>query len=506
MTWQLDATALSALLDAREITPLRLLEQSLGRIDALEPVLNAFTHVDRDGALAAATAATARQAAGARLGPLDGIPVSVKDNIFVAGLPARWGSLLFREYIPDRDDICVERLRAAGAVIVGKTTTPELAMLGRTDSRLSGVTRSPWDPALTPGGSSGGASASVAAGVTTLAIGTDMGGSTRLPASYTGLVGMRPSTGRIPRRFGFPATAIDFQVIGPFARTMRDMRLLYGALAGPDPRDPYSLRFPPAPDVTPDRRLRIGWFTTIGDEGATPEVAASVATAVGGLAGANCQVTPVSAPFNLGALRAFHAVLTSAAEARVMVRFPDRWRAETCENVRAAAERGLAISAAAYVDALDALATWRADLTAAWGEYDALIAPTAAAPAWRAEDEAPPGLTPATQGMFGAWVNAAGLPGISVPGQPHPDRRPIGVQIVAPFGHDAVVLEIAQRLETLAPWADRWPAMAITVRNAALARPDVLVAVGHSKAAGPLGRFAPRLVAQAKRFIPRRQT
>ena len=463
MTWQLDATALSALLDAREITPLRLLEQSLGRIDALEPVLNAFTHVDRDGALAAATTATARQAAGARLGPLDGIPVSVKDNIFVAGLPARWGSLLFREYIPDRDDICVERLSAAGAVIVGKTTTPELAMLGRTDSRLSGVTRSPWDPALTPGGSSGGASASVAAGVTTLAIGTDMGGSTRLPASYTGLVGMRPSTGRIARRFGFPATAIDFQVIGPFARTMRDMRLLYGALAGPDPRDPCSLRFPPAPDVTPNRRLRIGWFTAIGDEGATPEVAASVATAVGSLAAANCQVTPVAAPFNLGALRAFHAVLTSAAAARVVARFPDRWRAETCENVRAAAERGLAISAAAYVDALDALATWRADLTATWGEYDALIAPTAAAPAWRAEDEAPPGLTPATQGMFGAWVNAAGLPGISVPGQPHPDRRPIGVQIVAPFGHDAVVLEIAQRLETLAPWADRWPAMALTV-------------------------------------------
>ena len=186
MTWQLDATALSALLDEREITPLQLLEQSLSRLDALEPVLNAFTHVDREGALAAAKAATARQSAGARLGPLDGIPVSVKDNIFVAGLPARWGSLLFREHIPDRDDICVERLRASGAVIIGKTTTPELAMLGRTDSRLSGITRSPWDPALTPGGSSGGASASVAAGITTLAIGTDMGGSTRLPASSRG--------------------------------------------------------------------------------------------------------------------------------------------------------------------------------------------------------------------------------------------------------------------------------------------------------------------------------
>lgn len=463
MTWQLDATALSALLNARETTPLRLLEQSLGRLDALEPTLNAFTHVDREGALAAASAATERQTAGSRLGPLDGIPVSVKDNIFVAGLPAQWGSLLFRDHIPDRDDICVERLRAAGAVIIGKTTTPELAMLGRTDSRLSGITRSPWDPALTPGGSSGGASASVAAGVTTLAIGTDMGGSTRLPASYTGLLGMRPSTGRIPRRFGFPATCIDFQVIGPFARTMRDMRLLYDVLAGPDPRDPFSQRFPQSPYVTPVRQLRIGWFTSIGAEGATPEVAASAAAAVTSLTGAHCDATPVSAPFDLPALRAFHATLTAAAAARIVTRFPDRWRADTCGNVRAAAERGLAISAPAYVDALDALAAWRADVTATWGDYDALICPTAAAPAWKAEDEAPPGLTPATQGMFGAWVNAAGLPSVSVPGEPHPDGRPIGVQIVAPFGHDAIVLEVAQRLETLAPWAGRWPAMALTL-------------------------------------------
>jgi aspartyl-tRNA(Asn)/glutamyl-tRNA(Gln) amidotransferase subunit A len=464
MTWQLDAAALSALLDAREITPLQLLDQTLARLDALEPALNAFTHVDRDGAAAAATAATARQAAGTRLGPLDGIAVSVKDNIFVAGLPAQWGSLLFRDHVPDRDDICVERLRAAGAVIVGKTTTPELAMLGRTNSRLSGITHSPWDPALTPGGSSGGASASVAAGITPLAIGTDMGGSTRLPAAYTGLVGMRPSTGRIPRRFGFPATCIDFQVIGPFARTMRDMRLLYGVLAGPDPRDPYSQRFPPAPDILAGRRLRIGWFSAIGDESATPEVVASVAAAVQVLAGTGCVITPVSAPFDLAALRRFHATLTAAAAARIVERFPDRWRAETCDNVRAAAERGLAMSAATYVDALDALAAWRSDITAAWGDYDALILPTAAAPAWRAEDEAPSGLTAATQGMFGAWVNAAGLAGISVPGQPHPDGRPIGVQIVAPFGHDAVVLEIAERLETLAQWADRWPKLASTAQ------------------------------------------
>ena len=463
MTWRLDATALSALLDAGDVTPLQLLDQALARLDALEPVLNAFTHVDRDGALAAAKAAAARQAAGVRLGALDGIPVSVKDNIYVAGLPAQWGSLLFRDHVPDRDDICVERLRAAGAVIIGKTTTPEFALMNRTESRLSGVTRNPWDPALTPGGSSGGAVASVAGGVTPLAIGTDMGGSTRSPASLTGLLGLRPSLGRIARRFGFPPTALDFQAIGLFTRTMRDLRLVYGALAGPDPRDPYSQRFPPAPDIGAERRLRVGWFTAIGAEGATLEVAATVSAAVAGLACVNCEVVPVSAPYDLGALRAIMGTLTAAAAARIVARFPERWRTETTDNVRSAAERGLALSAAAYVDTLDALAAWRGDVTAGWGDYDALILPAAAAPAWRAEDEAPFGLTTATQSMFTGWVNAAGLSGISVPGQPHPDGRPIGVQIVAPYGHDVVVLEIAQRLENLAPWADRWPALASTI-------------------------------------------
>lgn len=461
--WRLDATALSALLDGKQVTPLELLDQTLARLDALEPKLNAFAFIDRDGAKAAATAATARQAAGVRRGPLDGIPISVKDNIFVAGLPAQWGSLLYRDHVPDRDDICVERLRAAGAVIIGKTTTPEFALMGRTHNRLNGITRNPWDLTLTPGGSSGGSVASVAAGVTTLAVGTDMGGSTRLPASYTGLLGMRPSTSRLARRFGFPPTALDFQAICPFARTMRDMRLLYDVLAGPDPRDPFSQRFPTDPVADPGRPLRLGWFTAIGAEGATPEVAATIAAAASALAGANCQVAPVQAPYDLGALRAIHGTLIAGAVARIVARFPNRWRTEASEPVKATAERGLALTSAAYVDALDALAAWRADTNAAWGDYDVLLLPAAAAPAWKAEDEAPPGLTPATQSMFGAWVNAMGYCGISVPSQPHPDGRPIGVQIVAPFGHDAIVLEVARRLETLAPWEDRWPELASSV-------------------------------------------
>ncbi len=463
MTWQLDATALSALLAARQTTPLELLEQSLARLDALEPSLNAFVHVDRTGARAAAAAAAARQAAGARLGPLDGIPVSVKDNLFVAGLPARWGSLLFQDHVPPQDDICVERLRAAGAVIIGKTTTPEFALLGRTESRLSGITRNPWDLTLTPGGSSGGAVASVAAGITPLAVGTDAGGSTRQPAGYTGLVGMRPSTGRLARRYGFPPMAIDFQAIGPFARTMRDMALLYAVLAGPDARDPYSRRFPSHPPAGPARRLRVGWLTAIGAEGATPEVAASVAAAAETLAGLGCAVAPVPAPYDLAGLRRIWGTLTAAGAARVAARFPERWREAVTEGIRATVERGLALRATEHVEALDALAAWRADVSANWGEYDALLLPTGAAPAWRAEDEAPPGLTPATQGMFCGWVNAAGLAAISIPGRPHPDGRPIGIQLVAPFGGDAVVLELARRLEEASPWAERWPALALRI-------------------------------------------
>jgi len=459
MTWQLDATALSALLAARETSPEALLEQSLARLEALEPALNAFVLVDRDGARAAARAAGERQRAGRRLGPLDGIPVSVKDNIFVGGLPARWGSLLFADHVAPQDDICVERLRAAGAVIIGKTTTPEFALMGRTSSRLSGTTRNPWDLALTPGGSSGGASASVAAGITPLAVGTDAGGSTRMPAAYTGLVGMRPSLGRLARRYGFPPMAIDFQTIGPFARTMRDLRLLYDVLAGPDARDPFSARVP-SPAV-PDRPLRIGWFTAIGDEAATPEVAVSVAAAAAQLAALGHRVAPAEVPFDLAGLRAAWATLTAAGAARVCARFPDRWRADTTDAIRATAERGFALPANAYVDALDALAAWRGDVTARWGDWDALVMPSGAAPAWDAEAEAPPGLTPATQGVFCGWVNAAGMSGLSVPGAPHPDGRPIGVQIVVPFGADAVALQLGAQLEEASPWVDRWPALAL---------------------------------------------
>ena len=468
--WQRDATALSALIGRGALSPETLLEHFLDRIARLEPHLNAFAHLDAEGARAAAAEAGRRAREGRRLGPLDGIPVTVKDNLFVRGMPARWGSLLFRDFAPEQDDICVERLRAAGAVLLGKTTTPEFALSGRTVSRIGGITRNPWNPALTPGGSSGGAAASVAAGMAPLAIGTDAGGSTRLPAGYTGLYGLRPSTGRIARRHGFPPMALDFQVIGPMARSLRDLELLYDVLAGPDPRDPASLRLPPpALAAEPARHFRIGWFDAIGEEASDPEVAETLREAVGLLASAGgCTVEEIAPPFDLAALRGIWSTLTAAGAARVVRRFGDRWQAEATPFILALAQRGLALSAADLVDALDRLPAFRAEVSArAWAELDAIVTPCAPAPAWRAEEEHPariggrPG-SALTQGMFGGWVNAIGAAALALPGRPHPDGRPIGVQIIAPCGGETVVFEIARRLDRAAATdrERRWPAMA----------------------------------------------
>jgi aspartyl-tRNA(Asn)/glutamyl-tRNA(Gln) amidotransferase subunit A len=462
--WREEAVTLAERLEAREITATQLLDIYLDRLERLEPTLNAFALIDRDGARHAAEAAAERQKAGRRLGPLDGIPVAIKDNLYVRRLPAEWGSLMLKGFVPEQDDICVERLRAAGAVILGKTTTPEFALSGRTENRVTGTTRNPWDPRLTPGGSSGGAVAAVAAGMVPLAIGTDAGGSTRMPASYTGLVGLRPSNGRIPRRYGFPPMALDFQAIGLITRTARDLELLFGVVSGADVRDPISLH------VTPLRRQakprRLGWFTSIGEESASAEVAASHAEALQRLEGLGYMVEPCPPPFDLTEIREIWDTITAVGAARAAARFGDSWKTLATSQIAGLVERGLAVPATAYVNALDRLQAFRAETSARWGDFDALVLPVNPVPAWPVETEHPTEIdgkpiTPGAQGMFCGWVNAMGYAGVSVPGRPSDDGRPIGIQLVAPAGADEVIMEIAQQLEEAAPWKDRWPALAV---------------------------------------------
>ena len=460
--WRADIATLGQMLSEKKITPTEIVELYLDRCDRLEPILNAFVVLDRQGAQRAATEATARQRAGRRLGTLDGIPAAIKDNLFVRGMPASWGSLLYQEHVPENDDICVERLRAAGAIIIGKTTTPEFALMGRTQSRLKGVTRNPWDVSLTPGGSSGGSVAAVAAAMVPISVGTDAGGSIRMPASYTGLVGMRPSNGRVPRRYGFPPMALDFQAIGVLGRTMGDLELLLRIVSGADRRDPTSINLPPL--ASGDRALRIGWFTHIGDETVDAAVEDAHRQAREILAGLGHAVEECEPPFDIVELRAIWDALTPVGAARAAQPHP-RWQTDATDQIAALGRQGLKMAAADYVRMIDRLQAFRARTSEQWGNFDALLTPTAAAPAWQADLEAPPTIggkpgSGATQGMFCGWVNAMGFAGLNIPGLPHPDGRPIGLQIVAPFGNDGIALHIGRQLETKMPWRDRWPGTA----------------------------------------------
>lgn len=462
-TWQRSAAELSLLLKQGALTPSELLEVSLSRISECNPTLNAIVTLCEDEARVAARESDERQRVKCRRSPIDGIPVTVKDNLHVRGLRATWGSRLFSEFVPHRDDISVERLRAAGAILIGKTNTPELALAGYTDNRVFGPTRNPWNLALTPGGSSGGAVASVAVAMTPLAIGTDAGGSIRTPASYTGLVGVRPSNARIPRRHGFPPIAHDFQVITPLARTVADVVLLYDVLAGPDANDPASLRFPLEDAVSAPHGVRIRLVTNANGEPVDPEVRVNVTDAANVLADLGYAVDTGPAPYDLDEVRAVYSALSAAGAARVVERFPD-WRDKVSENLLAIGEAGLALSAASYVNVLDRLAAIRTHVADAWQGYDVVCTPTAATLPWQLGrphpamiDGRPAHLRSAS--LFTTWVNAVGYPAITIPVKPSATGIPIGMQLVGRFGAERALYDIAGRYEAVAPWADRWPTL-----------------------------------------------
>ena len=224
---------------AEEIT-----DAHLARINERNGVLNAIICVDEAGARRAARESDRRRREGVSSSPLDGVPLTIKDNIYVRELPSTWGSRLFAEFVPHHDDIAVERIRRAGGVILGKTNTPEFSLSGYTDNLLFGTTTNPWNTEYTPGGSSGGAAAAVAAGLCVWGLATDGGGSIRRPASYTGLVGIKPSTGRVPRCQGPPPLLLDFQSIGVLARSVVDAVTVMTTIAGPDKRDRGSFALP----------------------------------------------------------------------------------------------------------------------------------------------------------------------------------------------------------------------------------------------------------------------
>ena len=441
-----DILDLAAALRDGSLTAETLLDRCLERIARRDPTLNSFVAIDEAGARAAARDSDLRLAQGSARSPLEGIPLSIKDNILVAGMPATWGSRALADFVPARDELPVARLRAAGAVILGKTNVPELTVEGYTRNDLFGVTRNPWNPALTPGGSSGGAAASVAAGFVPAAIGTDAGGSIRRPASHTGLVGWKPSTGRIPRLWGFPAILSDFETIGTLTRSVADARLLDTILAGPDPRDRRSLLAQPAP--WRNGRRRVLYIPQFGQAPVDPEVAAATSAFAAALVETGAEVVTGEVFFDLSAASRTWSVITRAGVAYIM-----RWRAgfeaQAGATLRAMAEEGRAIMGADYTEALEWVTDLRLRLADLFAGYDLVLTPSAAALPWAADTPYPDRIDgreagPRDHAIFTGWVNIGGLPAISLPVALSKSGLPMGVQLVAGFGQDDLLLAFAE--------------------------------------------------------------
>jgi aspartyl-tRNA(Asn)/glutamyl-tRNA(Gln) amidotransferase subunit A len=449
----LSASELTVAYGRGTTTPQEVLAATLERVEQVNPRLNALITLNRDGARAAATASTERWRAGQAHGPLDGVPITIKDSVFVADLRATWGSRLYADHVPQTDEMPVARLREAGAVILGKTNVPEFTVQGYTGNPLFGVTRNPWNTDLTPGGSSGGAVAAVAAGLGVLAIGTDGGGSIRRPASHTGLVGFKPSRGAVPRDRGFPAILLDFEVAGPIARCVDDIIAVMSVIGAPSAMGSSS-------DETV-ARCRVLFAPTFGDAPVDPEITAGVAAAAAELDRQGHRVTQ-QAYFDLAdPIGDIWPIVSQTGVAWLLSRHAD-WKGNVGGAIAAMAEAGAKLSAVQYLGALDAVAGMRRRFAQHFEPYDLLLTPTAAALPWPATETHPSTIAgqpvgPRAHAVFTPLANALGLPAISLPCAPSSRGLPIGFQLIAREGADAFLLSVARDYERKAGLRYRWP-------------------------------------------------
>lgn len=460
--WQRSATELAAAYRSGAVSPQQVLVDCIARIDAVNPRLNALVALRREAAFADAARSAERFARGAALGALDGIPLAVKDNIPSFDLATTWGSVAGRDYRPSHDELALARARAAGAIVVGKTNAPEFTLEGYCSNALFGATRNPWDLRLTPGGSSGGSVAAVAAGMVPLALGTDGGGSTRRPASHTGLVGFKPSIGAIAREHALPPLLLDFEVIGPIARTVADVRCLFDALAGPHAADRRSLAAAAARKALPPR-LRVLYVPTLDAAPVDAEIAASCGAAVARLAALGHEVQVGDLPLDLRFINAGWSRVGQIGLAWLFAQHP-QWREGAAPAYVAMAAAGAQVAAGELWQMLEAVEQLRRDAAALFTGLDLIVTPATAALPWPAEQAWPPAIAgqavgPRGHAIFTGWVNAAGLPAIAMPTEPSSEGLPIGVQLIADYGCDSALLDLAARFEGNArqPW--RWPAL-----------------------------------------------
>jgi aspartyl-tRNA(Asn)/glutamyl-tRNA(Gln) amidotransferase subunit A len=295
----LDATALAELIRTGQLSSREVVQAHLDRISAVNPKINAVVTLTAENALEAADTADKAVATGAKLGPLHEVPFTAKDSIDTANVPTQRGSPIFKGRVPDTDATSVSGMKEAGGILLAKTNLPEFSYWIESDNLLTGRSNNPWDLERTPGGSSGGESAAIAAGMSPLGLGTDLAISVRGPAAQTGIVSLKATHGRIPMTGIWPRVPRRFWHVGPMARTVRDLALAFSQLAGPDSFDGYStspLRFDAGVGVSPDRSLRVGWLVEPGFGPVDPEVAATVKAAAEALRGVGCVVEPVRIP------------------------------------------------------------------------------------------------------------------------------------------------------------------------------------------------------------------
>ena len=463
---------MSDALAARETAPEALLEACLARIAALDGKLHAFLRLTETAARAAAKAAGQRRAQGKPLSPLDGVPVALKDIFCMEGVETCCGSKILKGYLPPYDATVVKKLKAAGAVIVGKLNMDEFAMGSSTENSAYGPTMNPWDLSRTPGGSSGGSAAAVAARLVPGTLGTDTGGSIRQPASLVGCAGMKPTYGRVSR-YGVIAFASSLDQVGPFAQDVRGVAFLLAAIAGHDPADQTS-----SPRPVPDyaaalqqgvRGLRIGVPREYFGEGLHPEVEAAVRAAIEKLRGQGCVVSEISLPNSPHAIATYYIVATAEASSNLArydgVRYGQRAQAsqllEMYEKTRAEGfgaevKRRImlgtyALSAgyydAYYLRAQKVRALIRRDFDSAFAGVDAVLSPTSPTTAFKLGEKLDDPLAMYLNDVYTVPANLAGLPGISVPCGFDSRRLPIGLQLIGRPFDEETLLRLAHAAE-----------------------------------------------------------
>ena len=479
---RLTAAELADRLTAREVTSVEATQAHLDRIAAVEPAVHAYLHVSADEALATAADVDARREAGEELHPLAGVPIAVKDVVVTRGLPTTAGSRILEGWVPPYDATLVERIKAAGLPILGKTNMDEFAMGSSTEHSGYGNTHNPWDLERIPGGSGGGSAAAIAAYEAPLAIGTDTGGSIRQPAAVTGTVGVKPTYGSVSR-YGLIALASSLDQAGPCTRSVLDAALLHELIGGHDPRDSTSLTDPATGYVAAAREgasadlrgLRVGVVRELQGEGYQPGVLARFEESLEALRTAGAEVVEVSCPSFAYALAAYYLILPAEASSNLAkfdgMRFGLRVEPTegpvTAERVMAATRGqgfgdevkrriilGTYALSAGYYDAYYGSAQKvrtliQRDFAAAFEQADVLVSPTAPTTAFKLGEKLDDPLAMYLNDVATIPANLAGIPGMSLPNGLSDDGLPVGFQILAPAREDARLYRVGAALEAL---------------------------------------------------------